>query len=178
MNTTDSMEPTASSEPVIAYLETLYLPNVHYSTHKSPPLGPILNQMRMQPTLLHRVSSGPILILSSYLRIGFQTSPFHSSFPTKISCAFLVSHIHDKCPYRLIHELIILIWNTSIWRRVQITKLLIIQFSPVLVSSFLFSPDILLITLLSDTNLCSSLKARDQVSLPYKTTDKINFCIC
>jgi hypothetical protein len=49
-------------------------------------------------------------------------------------------------------------------------KLLIRESSPAS-PHFLLDPDILLITLFSNTlNLCSSLSARDQVSHPYKAT--------
>jgi hypothetical protein len=42
------------------------------------------------------------------------------------------------------------------------------------VTSSLFDPNILLNTLFSNTlSLCSSLNVRDQVSHPYRTTDKI-----
>jgi hypothetical protein len=44
-------------------------------------------------------------------------------------------------------------------------------------SSFL-GPNILLSTLFSNTlSLCFSLSVRDQVSYPYKTTGKLQFCI-
>jgi hypothetical protein len=42
------------------------------------------------------------------------------------------------------------------------------------VTSFLFGPNIILSTLFSNTlSLCSSCNVRDQVSHPYRTTDKI-----
>jgi hypothetical protein len=61
------------------------------------------------------------------------------------------------------------------WSRVQVTKLLIIQFSPASpVTSLLFGPNTLLSTLFSNSlSLCDSLNVRDQVSHPYRTTDKI-----
>jgi hypothetical protein len=47
-------------------------------------------------------------------------------------------------------------------------KLLIMQFSPISVTSYLFGPNILLNTLFSNTlGLYSSLNVRDQVSHPY-----------
>jgi hypothetical protein len=53
-------------------------------------------------------------------------------------------------------------------------KLLVMQFSPVSLTSSLFSPNILLNTLFSNTlSLCSFLNVRDQVSHPYGTTGKI-----
>jgi hypothetical protein len=60
------------------------------------------------------------------------------------------------------------------WWRVQVLKLLIIQFSPTSLTYSLFGPNILLSTLFSDTlSLCSSLNVRNQVSHPYRTTGKI-----
>jgi hypothetical protein len=62
-------------------------------------------------------------------------------------------------------------YSNYTFRRVQVMKLLIMQFSP---TSSLFGSNILLNTLFSNTlNLCSSLNIRDQVSQPYRTTGKI-----
>jgi hypothetical protein len=53
-------------------------------------------------------------------------------------------------------------------------KLLIMQSSPLLATTSLLGPNILLCTLFSNTcNLCPSLSVTDQVSYPYKTTGKI-----
>jgi hypothetical protein len=53
-------------------------------------------------------------------------------------------------------------------------KLLVMQFSQPYVTSFLFGPNVLLSTLISDTLiLCSSLKVRDQISHPHKITGRI-----
>jgi hypothetical protein len=52
-------------------------------------------------------------------------------------------------------------------------KLLSMQFPPIAVTSSLLGPNILLSTLFSNTlSLCPSLNVRDQVSYPYRTTDK------
>jgi hypothetical protein len=54
------------------------------------------------------------------------------------------------------------------WRRVQVMKLLIMQFLQPPFTLALFGPNILLSTLFSNTlSLCSSLKVRDQL---YYTT--------
>jgi hypothetical protein len=64
-------------------------------------------------------------------------------------------------------------YSNYTWRRVQITKLLVMQFLHSPVTSSLFGPNILLSTLFSNTlSLCSSLNVRDQVSHPYRTTGK------
>jgi hypothetical protein len=67
--------------------------------------------------------------------------------------------------------------NNSLWK-VQIVKLLIMQFSPL--PYYLFDPNVLLNTLFSDTlNLRSSFNVSEHVSHPYKTTGKIIvLCIC
>jgi hypothetical protein len=53
-------------------------------------------------------------------------------------------------------------------------KLLIMQFSLPSVASSFFGSNILLNTLFPNTlSLCSSLKIRDQISHPYRTTGKI-----
>jgi hypothetical protein len=60
------------------------------------------------------------------------------------------------------------------WRRVQITMLLVIQFSPFSRHLIHLQSKFLLSTLFSNTlSLCSSLNARDQVSHPYRSTGKI-----
>jgi hypothetical protein len=60
------------------------------------------------------------------------------------------------------------------WQTVQITKPLIMQFSPTSYHFIRFSPNILLSTLFSNTLcLCTSFNVRDQVSHPYRTTGKI-----
>jgi hypothetical protein len=53
-------------------------------------------------------------------------------------------------------------------------QLLVMQFSPPSSHSILFGPNILLITLFSNTlSIYSSLTVRDHVSHPYRTTGKI-----
>jgi hypothetical protein len=60
------------------------------------------------------------------------------------------------------------------WRRVQITKFIIMQFSPLSHHLIPPWPKILLSTLFSNTfSLCSSLNVRNKVSHPYRTTGKI-----
>jgi hypothetical protein len=63
-----------------------------------------------------------------------------------------------------------------IWRRVQVMKLLIMQFLQPPVTSSLFCTNILLSTLFSDTlSLCSSPNVRDQVSHPYRNRQNYDF---
>jgi hypothetical protein len=65
-------------------------------------------------------------------------------------------------------------YSNYTWRRVQITKLLVMQFLHSPITSSLFGPNIFLCTLFSNTlSLCSTVNVRDQVSHPYRTTGKI-----
>jgi len=70
--------------------------------------------------------------------------------------------------------------NSNTWGRAQITELLSMQ-PPShlhLATLSLPGPNTLLSTLLSNTlNICFSLKLRNQVSEPYKTTCKLYFFI-
>ncbi|PNF31822.1 hypothetical protein B7P43_G09339, partial [Cryptotermes secundus] len=91
----------------------------------------------------HPISLRSILLLSNYLRLSLPSGLFPSGFTTNILYAFLF--------------------------RVQVMKLLIMQFSPASCPS-LFGSNILLNTFFSNTlSLCSSLKVRDQISHPYRT---------
>jgi hypothetical protein len=75
-------------------------------------------------------------------------------------------------------------YSNYTWRRVKISKLLIMQFAPFSCHFILFGPNILLSTLFSNTlSLCSSLNVRDQVSHPYRTIQqyakiKLRGCDC
>jgi hypothetical protein len=109
----------ASRSATHEFSNILCNPKAHYGVHKSPPLAPVLQSI---PT--HHISLRSILILSSHLRIGLPSG----LFPTKIIYAFLFySHVCymlcSSSPSWLDH-------SNYTWRRVQVTKLLIIQFSP------------------------------------------------
>jgi hypothetical protein len=65
-------------------------------------------------------------------------------------------------------------YSNYTWRRVQIMKLLVMQFSPPSRHLIPLGPNILLSILFSNTlSLCSSLNVRDRVSHSYRTTGKI-----
>jgi hypothetical protein len=65
-------------------------------------------------------------------------------------------------------------YSNYTWQRVQITKLLVCNFLHSPIVSSLLGPNILLSTPFSNTfSLCFHLDVREQVSHPYKTTDKI-----
>jgi hypothetical protein len=61
--------------------------------------------------------------LSTHLRLGLPIGLFPSGLPTNIY-AFLFSHIRATCPAHLIFH------SNYTWRRVQVMKFLIMQFSP------------------------------------------------
>jgi hypothetical protein len=109
------------------------------------------------------------MLLSTHLRLGLPSGLFPSGFPTNILCSPPHS-CYMPCPS---HPP----WldnSNYTWRRVQVMKLLIMQFSQPPVTSSLFGPNIVLNTLFSNTHsLCSSHKVRDQVSHPYRTIGKI-----
>jgi hypothetical protein len=76
----------------------LWYPEVHYLVHKSPPLVPIVSQIKpvhaTQP-----ISLRPILILSTHLHLGLSSGLFPSGFPTIILYVFLFSHLcYMPCP--------------------------------------------------------------------------------
>jgi hypothetical protein len=104
----------------------------------------------IQSTPSHPISLRSILILSTHLRLGLPSGLFHSGFPTNILYAFLFSPhscylLHPSHPPWLDY-------SNYTWRRVQLMKLLIMQFSPTsLLTSSLFGPNILLNTLFSNT---------------------------
>jgi hypothetical protein len=85
MKMTDSMEhspyPEADSRSASQKITLLsWNPKVHFQVQKSPPLVPILSQMRPVHTL-YSISTGSILILSSHLRLGLPSGIIPSGFP-------------------------------------------------------------------------------------------------
>jgi hypothetical protein len=114
------------------------------------PLVHILSQIN----LVHTTPSYILIFLFS----GFLTKILYAFF--WCLCVLITCPSHPPWPDH----------SNYTWRRVQITKLLIMQFSPTsrhfisLRSSTLFSDTLI---------LCSSLNIRDKVSHPYRTTVKI-----
>jgi hypothetical protein len=140
----------AKSAATQEFPSNLWNPKVHHRVHKSPPLVPILSQI-YQSIPSHLMSLRSILILSTHLHLGLPCGLFPSGYMT--------------CPPHppwLDH-------SNYTWRRVQIMKLLIMQFSPTSCHFTSLGPNILLSTL----SLCSSLNVRAQVSHPYRITGKI-----
>jgi hypothetical protein len=86
-----------------------------------------------------------------------------------------ITYMHSSSPIRATcpAHLILRDHSNYTWRRVQVMKLLIMQFSKPPVTSSLFGPNIVVNTLFSNTlSLCFFINVSDQVSHPYKTTSK------
>jgi len=69
----------------------LWNPTVHYRAHKSPPLVSVLSQMHefhILPPYFPKIHSN----ISSHLRLDLPSGLFPSRFPTKILCAYIMSH--------------------------------------------------------------------------------------
>ena len=108
-----------------------------------------------------------ILILSSHLWQGLPIGLLPSDFPTKTQYAPLSSPIHATCPAHLILE-----EPKNIHWGVQIINLLI-MYSPLL--CYLI-PLTLSAIFLNTFRLRFALRMRDQVSHPYNTAAKLEFC--
>jgi hypothetical protein len=134
----------ANSEATVELHGILWNSKVHYRVHRSPPLVPILSQMEPVHTTPSRPTYILVFLVASFLLISHQYPIFISLFPH--SC-------YMPCPSHppwLDH-------SNYIWRRVQVMKLLIMQFSPTSCHLSLFGPNTVS-TLSSNTlNLCCSL---------------------
>jgi hypothetical protein len=104
----------------------LWNPEVHHRVHKSPRLVPILSQI--YPIHTTPFSLRSILILSTHLRLRVPSCLFPSGFPTNILYAFLSTSqsCYIPCP----SHPPLLDHSNYTWRRLQVMKFLIMQFSP------------------------------------------------
>jgi hypothetical protein len=98
----------------------LWNPKVHYHIHKIPALVSILSQ-------INPVHTTSILTLSFRLRLGLPSGLFASGFPMKILYTLLfypwLLHAYPSHLPWLVH-------SNYTWWRIQVLKLLIMQFSP------------------------------------------------
>jgi len=143
---------------------------VHYSVYKCSLFVPVPNQINP----VH----APSHFLNIYLNIILLSMPgsskwcFSVRFPIKTLHATILSPIRATCPIHLILlDLIIRIIFSEEYRSLSSS---LCNFPHSRVTSSHLGPNILLSTLFSNTfSLHSSLNVSDQVSHPYKTTDKI-----
>ena len=126
----------------------------------------------IQSVLPHPTSWRSILISSSHLSLGLPSGLFPSGSPTKILYIHLLSSIRATCPAHFI--LLDSITRKIFGEQYRSLSSSLCSFLHSSVISSLLGPNILLSTLLSNTlSLRSSLNVNDQVSHPYKTTEKI-----
>jgi hypothetical protein len=111
-------------------------------------------------------------MLSSHLCLSLHSGLLPSGLPTKMLYAPLTSPMRATYPAHLI--LLALITLTILGEDYKPCSSSLCSFLQPPVTSSLLGQNIILSTLFSYTlNLCSSLKVRDKVSHPYKTTGKI-----
>ena len=140
-------------------------PKVHYCIHKCPPPVPILSQLDPVHTP-HPTSWRFILILSSHLSLGLPSGLFPSGFPTKTLDMPLLSPIRATWRAHLI--LHYFITRTILGEEYRSLSSSLCSFLHSRFTFSLFSPNILLSTLFSNTlSLRTSLYVNDQVSHPY-----------
>jgi hypothetical protein len=105
----------------------LWNPKVHYRVHKSHPLYPILNETNPVHTIPSYLSKFYVYTIN-HLRLGLPCGLFPSTFPIKILYVFVFGLHACYIPYPFHSP-----WldhSNYIWRRVQVVKLLSMQFSP------------------------------------------------
>ena len=147
-------------------------PEVHYRTHKRPPHVSILGQ----PNPVHITTSHLLEIHTNIIHRSTPRSPQWSPslrFPHQDPIHPLFSPIRATYPAHLI--LLDFITRTILGEESKSfsSSLCNLLHSPV--TSSLLGPNILLITIFSNTlSFLSSRNVNDQVSHPYKTTDGIH----
>jgi hypothetical protein len=142
-------------------------PGGSLSCSQEPSMDPILSKINIVLTT-HPIFLRSILILSTHLRLRLLNDFVPSGFPTNILYSpILVSYIPCPSHPTLDH-------SNYTWRILQITKLLVTQFSPVSCHFIHFrskySPQH---PVLEHPQSMSPLNVWDRVSHPYRLTGKI-----
>jgi hypothetical protein len=158
-----SLWEAASHSTTHEFSNILWYPHVYYHIHNSQPLVCILSHMNPVYTLtpcffkIHCTGSH----LCFCLRVV-------SGFLTKVVYAILIFLMQYPSHPTWVDYL------NNMWWRVQSMMILIMQFSPAPVTFCLVGWNTALSTLfLNMLNLCSSLRAKGQVSYPYKGKVKL-----
>ena len=122
-----------------------------------------------------RTSPHPHILLPDmilHLRLSLPSGPFPSGFASKTVNTSLQTSIRATCPAHLI--LLHFITRTILGEQYRSLSSSLCNFLHFPVNPELLEPNSLLNTLFSNTiSLRSSRNVSDQVSQPYKTTDKI-----
>jgi hypothetical protein len=115
----------ATRSPAKEFPNISWNPKVYYRVYKSFPHVPILSQI-IQSIPHHSIFLRSILILSTHLCLGLLGGLLPSGYRINILYAFLFLSIPAIFPTHLIPHG----HSNYTWRRVQVMKLLTMQFSP------------------------------------------------
>ena len=146
-------------------------PKVKFSYSQEPATSPYAEPDRFKSVPAQWFLLRYVLVLSSRLRLGLSSGLFPSGFPTRMSCARIISFIRATCANRLIHpDLATRIvfgeeyksWSTSSC-----------NFRGAPRTPSLVGPNAFLSTLLLNIQSVFSFSVRDRVAHPYKTRGRI-----